>query len=55
METISDSEKLNQQQQQLDSRLTQLENKFDVLKKRLEMLENDSNSQQQIVDEVIVM
>jgi hypothetical protein len=49
--TIADSEKLNQ----LDSRLTELENKFDVLKKRLEMLENDSNSQQQIVDEVIVM
>jgi predicted nucleic acid-binding Zn-ribbon protein len=49
--TVADSEELNQ----LDSRLTKLENKFDVLKKRLEILENDSNSQQQIVDEVIVM
>lgn len=49
--TVADSEELNQ----LNSRLTKLENKFDVLKKRLEILENDSNSQQQIVDEVIVM
>ncbi len=49
--TVADSEELNQ----LNSRLTKLENKFDVLKQRLEILENDSNSQQQIVDEVIVM